>query len=271
MIGHFQTLLESIAANPERPVGELEILSDEERQWLLEDLNVTTLGPEAPRTLHDLMRQRVMQSPEAIAICHEDSAITYGELDRRANQLANYLRRLGAGPEVVIGLYMERSIQAIVGLLGILKAGAAYLPIDPGYPATRLELILKETRVSLVVSIRSLAATLPAGSPRLLCLDADWQEIARESEEPPESGVVPENLAYVVYTSGSTGQPKGVMVPHTGLLNLIRAQGKEFNVTPDDRVLLYTSLGFDASLFEICMALGHGAQLVVTRQSDLLP
>jgi amino acid adenylation domain-containing protein len=271
MIGHFQTLLESIAANPERPVGELEILSDEERQWLLKDLNVTTLGPEAPRTLHDLMRQRVMQSPEAIAICHEDSAITYGELDRRANQLANYLRRLGAGPEVVIGLYMERSIQAIVGLLGILKAGAAYLPIDPGYPATRLELILKETRVSLVVSIRSLAATLPAGSARLLCLDADWQEIARESEEPPESGVVPENLAYVVYTSGSTGQPKGVMVPHTGLLNLIRAQGKEFNVTPDDRVLLYTSLGFDASLFEICMALGHGAQLVVTRQSDLLP
>lgn len=270
MIGHFQTLLESIVSHPDRPIGDLEILADEERQWLLKDLNATH-AEDIPCTLQEVIRCHALQRPDAIAICYGDSAITYFELDRRANQLGNYLQRLGVKPEMIIGLHMERSIEAIVGLLGILKAGAAYLPVDPGYPMARLDLILKDAKAPLIVTTQSLSKNLPDTGARLLCLDSELQEIERELESLPESAVVPANLAYVVYTSGSTGKPKGVMVPHTGLLNVIRAEAGEFEVTPDDRILLYTSLSFDASLFEICMALGHGAQLVITPSSDLLP
>ncbi|HEV7746373.1 MAG TPA: amino acid adenylation domain-containing protein [Pyrinomonadaceae bacterium] len=270
MIGHFQTLLESIASHPDCSIGELEILSEEERSRLLKDLNATG-ADEVPCTLQEMIRSHALQEPEAIAICYGDMAITYGELERRANQLGNYLRRLGMQPETIVALYMERSIEAIVSILGILKAGAAYLALDPGYPAARLDAILKDAKAPLVVTTQSLSQNLPLTGARPVCIDTEWPEIEREPESPPESGVVPANLAYVVYTSGSTGKPKGVMVSHTGLLNLIRAEAREFGVTPDDRVLLYTSLSFDASLFEICMALGHGAQLVITPSSELLP
>ena len=270
MIGHFQTLLESIAAHPDSSIGELEILGQEERSWLLQDLNATG-ADEIPCTLQEMVRCHALQQPEAIAICYGENAITYGELDRRANQLGNYLRRLGAREEMIIGLYMERSIEAIIAMLGILKAGAAFVAVDPGYPTARLELILQDAKTALIVTTESLSKNLPATGARSLCLDSEWQDIELESAGLPESFVVPANLAYVVYTSGSTGKPKGVMVPHTGMLNLIRAEANEFGITADDRILLYTSLSFDASLFEICMALGHGAQLVITPSSDLLP
>jgi amino acid adenylation domain-containing protein len=270
MIGHFQSLLESIASDPESSIGELEILTAEERRWLLKDLNATD-ADETPCTLQETIRGHALQQPEAIAICYGENAISYGELERRSNQLGNYLRRLGARQELIIGLYMDRSIDAIIAMLGILKAGAAFVAVDPGYPAARLELILKDAEAPLVVTTKSLSRNLPATGARAVCLDSEWQDIERESASLPESAVVPANLAYVVYTSGSTGKPKGVMVPHTGMLNLIRAEAGEFGITPDDRILLYTSLSFDASLFEICMALGHGAQLVITPASDLLP
>jgi len=270
MIGHFQTLLESIASHADYSIGELAILTEEERRWLLHDLTATR-ADDIPCTLQEIIRSHALRQPDAMAICYGDSAITYGQLDRRANQLGNYLRRLGVQPEMIVALYMERSIEAIIGMLGILKAGAAYLAVDPGYPASRLDVILTDAKAPLIVTTESLTKNLPATGARPLCLDSEWQEIEREPESLPESGAVAANLAYVVYTSGSTGKPKGVMVPHTGLLNLIRAEAIEFGITPDDRILLYTSLSFDASLFEICMALGHGAQLVITPPSDLLP
>ncbi|HEX5885556.1 MAG TPA: amino acid adenylation domain-containing protein, partial [Pyrinomonadaceae bacterium] len=270
MIGHFQTLLESIASHADCSIGELTMLDEEEQTWLLQELNATG-ADETPCTLQEIIRSHALRQPEAIAVCYGDSSITYGELDRRANQLGNHLRRLGVQPETIVALYMERSIDAIIGMLGILKAGGAYLAVDPGYPAARLDVILKDAKAPLIVTTESLSKNLSANGARPLCLDSEWQEIEREPETLPESGVVPANLAYVVYTSGSTGKPKGVMAPHTGLLNLIRAEATEFGITPDDRILLYTSLSFDASLFEICMALGHGAQLVITPPSDLLP
>ncbi|MCA1568223.1 MAG: amino acid adenylation domain-containing protein [Acidobacteria bacterium] len=270
MIGHFYVLLESIIAKPDSGVGELDILPQEERDLLLRDLNATTVREE-PCLLHDLIHQRALQAPEAIAVCCGERAISYGELDRRSSQLGHHLRTLGAGPEVVIGLYLERSIEAIVGLIGILKAGAAYLPIDSGYPAARLELILKEAKTPLIVTSELLGATLPDTGAQAFHIDSEWDVVQQQPDSTPRSGVVTSNLAYVVYTSGSTGKPKGVMVPHTGLLNVIRMEAEEFGVGPDDRVLLYTTLSFDASLFEICMALGHGAQLIIAPSTDLLP
>jgi amino acid adenylation domain-containing protein len=270
MIGHFYVLLESIVAKPDSGVGELDILPEEESRLLLRDLNATTVREE-PCLLHDLIHQRALQAPDAIAVCCGERAISYGELDRRSSQLGHHLQTLGAGPEVVIGLYLERSIEAIVGLIGILKAGAAYLAIDSGYPAARLELILKQAKAPVIVTSELLGATVPDTGAQVFHIDSEWDVVQQQPDSPPRSGVVTSNLAYVVYTSGSTGKPKGVMVPHTGLLNVIRTEAEEFGVGPDDRVLLYTTLSFDASLFEICMALGHGAQLIIAPSTDLLP
>jgi amino acid adenylation domain-containing protein len=203
-------------------------------------------------------------------VIYEDQSLTYAKLNARANQLAHYLRAQGIGPEEVIGLCVERSVEMLIGLLGIMKAGGAYLPLDPTYPPERLSYMLEDAGVKTLLTQQSLLAGLPDNHARAICLDSDWDDIARCNLDNPVSGVTPENLAYVIYTSGSTGRPKGTMLRHKGLSNLSEAQIVAFDIEPQARVLQFSSLSFDASIFEIAMALRSGAALsLVTREAAL--
>ena len=191
------------------------------------------------------------------------SEISYGELDRRSNRLAHHLGKLGVGPEVVVGLCVERSLEMVVGLLGILKAGGAYLPLDPNYPAERLAYMLADARAPVLLTQAGLVDRLPAHDAKVLRLDADWDAIERCPATAPASGAQPDNLAYVIYTSGSTGQPKGVMVEHERVARLLKATEVWFEFSSEDTWTLFHSYAFDFSVWEIWGALAYGARIVV--------
>jgi amino acid adenylation domain-containing protein len=271
LVSHWQILLQNIASDPERRIEEIAILPAAETRQLLNNWSGAVASAQAFRFVHDLVSARVEEAPDAIAAIFEEQTLTYAELNRRANQLANRLRQLGAGPDVLIGLYIERSIEMVIGWLGVLRAGAAYVPIDPAYPAERVDLMLREAGVSICLTQASLQEKLPSDRISSLCLDSDWHEIAIEPVTDPLIRLSPENLAYVIYTSGSTGTPKAVMVPHRGLYNLTLEQAKTFRVTPQDRHLQFSPLSFDASVHELALALCHGAQLVMAKAMDMLP
>ena len=227
----------------------------------------------APRDtcLHELFEAQAARTPDAIAATFGDRSLTYRTLNRRANQLARHLRELGVGPEVLVGLCLDRSLEMLVGLLGVLKAGGAYVPLDPAYPQARLSFMMADARVGVLVTRERLLGTLPRHDAQTVCLDTDWPAIARRDTEDMDSGVLADHLAYVIYTSGSTGQPKGVMVAHRGLRNLSEVQVRTFGVGPRDRVLQFASLSFDAATFEIVLALRVWATLCLAPADDLAP
>jgi amino acid adenylation domain-containing protein len=271
MVGHFQTLLEGIVANPEQKIAQLPLLTEFERQQLAGWNNTETDYPK-DACIHQLFEQQVERSPDAIALVFEDQQLTYQELNRWANQLARHLRNQGIGPEVMVGICMERSLEMVVGLLGILKAGGAYLPLDPMYPPERLAFMLEDTLVPLVLTQEKLVPMLLEQGIPLVCLDTGCPAIAPlRSEENPALQVGSDNLAYVIYTSGSTGTPKGVLLEHQGLCNLATAQIQIFGVQPASRILQFASLSFDASVSEIFMALLAGSTLVLATRDSLLP
>jgi len=245
-------------------------LSVVERQQLAQ-WNDTTIAYPHDRCIHQLIEAKVETSPDAIAVVFEDQSLTYGQLNHRANQLAHHLIALGVQPEQLIGICVERSLEMIVGILGILKAGAAYLPLDPTYPSERLAFMLQDAAVSILLTQQTLTSVLPENDAKLVCLDADWEQIAQQSHETPVSHVTPTNLAYVIYTSGSTGKPKGVLLEHRGLCNLAQAQIHQFKVTASSCVLQFASISFDASVWEIVMALVAGARLCLGSREHLLP
>ncbi len=241
--------------------------------------------------VHNLFEMQVEQSPDSVAVVFEKQEnefseqsfgehidenvhnfLTYQQLNHRANQLAHYLQTIGTGPEVLVGLCVERSLLAIVGILGILKAGGAYLPLDPNYPKERLAFMLEDSQASILLTQKHLVNFLPAKEARIICLDSDWQTIiAPQSSANPNSKVTPDNLAYVIYTSGSTGKPKGVLIPHAGIGNLAQEQIRIFDIQANSRVLQFASLSFDASVSEIFMALLAGATLVLATRDTLMP
>nr|QEO74276.1 condensation domain-containing protein [uncultured bacterium] len=217
--GQFHALVESALDNPEAFISELEILPDAERQQLLVEFNRTEAEYPADRCVHELFQLEVERRPAGVALVVEDRRLTFAELNARANKLAHHLKSLGVGPEVRVGLCVERSVEMIVGLLGILKAGGAYVPLDGEHPPARLGQHLAGARAAVLLTQERLAARMPDFAGPVLCLDADRQRWAAESEADPDSGAVPENLVYVIYTSGSTGEPKGVGVTHRNLVN----------------------------------------------------
>nr|WP_322717359.1 amino acid adenylation domain-containing protein [Nostoc sp. ChiQUE02]MDZ8230212.1 amino acid adenylation domain-containing protein [Nostoc sp. ChiQUE02] len=271
MTGHFQTLLEAIAINPQQKISELPLLTPAERHQLLVEWNNTTKDYSQDKCIHQLFEEQVERSPDSVAVVFEEEQLTYRELNTRANQLAHYLRSLGVGTEVLVGICVERSLEMVVGILGILKAGGAYVPIDPAYPFERIAYILSDSRLPVLLTQQKLVASLPEHQAQVVCLNADWSEISVMPELPPITGVMPENLAYVIYTSGSTGKPKGVLVAHRGACNLAQAQIKLFDVQPDSHVLQFASLSFDASIWEIVMAFGSGARLCLGTREELQP
>jgi amino acid adenylation domain-containing protein len=270
MIGHLKTLLTGIVENPYQQIGELPLLTEAEKQRFIAWNDTATDYPR-DKTIIDLFEEQVEKTPTNIAVEFEDKQLTYQELNSRVNQLAHYLQTLGVKSEILVGICVERSLEMIVGTLGILKAGGAYVPLEPTYPKDRLVFMLKDSQIQILVTQQHLLAIFAKHKLlSIVCLDSDWQAISQKSKENSTSLVTPANLAYVIYTSGSTGKPKGVMLEHRGLCNLAMAQTFCFDIQPEDRILQFSSLNFDASIWEIVMALASGATLYLSTHGILL-
>lgn len=251
MLGHLQTLLEGIVTNPEQRIVNLPILSESELHQLLVEWNNTQANYPQDKCIHQLFENIAEQSPDAIALVMGDKQLSYKELNIRSNQLAHYLQKLGVGAEVLVGLCVERSFDLVIGMLGILKAGGTYVPLDPIYPPERLNFMLEDAQMPVLLTQQQWIERLGTQKAQVICLDKDWQIIAQQIEDNPTSKVTVDNLAYVIYTSGSTGKPKGVQIEHRGLLNLVFWHQKAFAVSPLDRATQIVGIGFDACSWEI--------------------
>src|SRR5256714_1411678 len=259
---HYQTLLEGIADHPEWPISALPLLTPAEREQILVAWNRTAATYPPDRCVHELFEAQVERTPDAVAVACQHEQVTYRELNQRANQVAHHLRALGVGPEVCVGICMERSLEFAAGLLGILKAGGVYVPLDPDYPRERLAVMLEETRVRVLLTQERLAAGLPTHEAQVICLDADEAAIARECTANPVSEVGADNLAYIIFTSGTTAGPRGVLIPHRALANHSRALIDRYGLGPADRVLQFAALNFDVALEEIVPSWLSGATVV---------
>ena len=273
IVQHFQTLLEGIVVHPDARLAELPILSSAERQQLLVEWNQTQTEYVRKGCLHRTFEEYVQESPDKIAVVYENQQLTYQDLDRRANQLAQNLQEQGVHPNCLVGLCVDRGLDLVVGILGILKAGGAFVPLDPEYPSDRLQFMLSDAQVSVLLTQSWLMNRLPASQAQIFCLDKD--ALKDHDREPSltksHTEVTAEHLAYVIYTSGSTGTPKGVLISHRGLSNVVSAQQQVFQLPQESRILQFSSLSFDASIFEIAMAFGSGSTLYIASKSDRSP
>jgi aspartate racemase len=267
---NYVTLLEAALANPEYRLSRLTWVADDQRRQILGDWNQTAFAIPQDQCFPQLFEAQVERTPDAPAVIFRDQALTYRQLNERANQLAHYLRQQGVGPEVVVGIAAGSSPELAVGILGILKAGAAYLPLDPAYPRQRLGYMLEDSGVKLLLTQQHLATTLPAGAARVICLDADWPVITRARAANPEPLLKPDNLTYVIYTSGSTGQAKGVQVSHRNLVNHNLEAVRTYGLVARDRVLQFASLSFDLAVEELLPTWICGATVVLRPEDGLL-
>ncbi|WP_017654190.1 non-ribosomal peptide synthetase [Fortiea contorta] len=286
---NYQTLLENIIANPQQPINELSILTPKEQHQLLVEWNNTQTEYPQDKCIHQLIEEWAEKTPDAIAVVFENQQLTYRQLNERANQLANHLQNLGVKPNTLVGICVERSLEMIIGLLAILKADGAYLPLDPNYPTERLAFMLEDSQLPILLTQQRLIEKLPPHQAITIYLDAEpsfplcvFARHFPQRGEPPHGSGLPlretnhptkphHDLAYIIYTSGSTGKPKGVMVPHTGLTNLAKAQIQTFKIDTSSRILQFASFSFDASISEIIMTLGAGARLYLATKESLLP
>ena len=270
MLDHCRSLLESFIARPDQPLSQISLLTEAERQQILVEWNQTTAPYPTEQCIFQLFEQHTQRTPEKTAVVCGKAQLTYCELNSRANQLAHHLRKLGIKPDALVGICTERSLEMVVAILGVMKAGGAYVPLDPAYPQDRLAFMLEDAQVGVLLTQHNLLKNLPDHNAHVVCLDSDWDRIAQEDDTDPEPTVTPTNLAYVIYTSGSTGRPKGVMVEHHGLSNLGEAQLLAFALRPENRVLQFASLSFDASIFEMVMAWQTGATICLATGDALV-
>jgi len=271
MSNHLQNLLELMALNPERRLAQLSILSQAERHRMLVEWNGTQKDYAEGLTISETFEAQAEKHPDAVAVIFGDEQLSYSQVNRRANQLAHHLKQLGVGPEVLVGMCLERSADTVVGMLGVLKAGGAFLPLDPTYPLDRLAYMIEDSHIAVLMTHERLIEGLPVNWTQVICIDADWETISVMGEENPVPQALVENLAYTIYTSGSTGRPKGVMVSHRGISNLANVQGAAFHIKPGSRVLQFASLSFDASISEVFVTLLQGGTLCLGAQEDLQP
>jgi len=263
MVAHFQALLEGIVADPSRRVSALPLLTETERHQMLVEWNATEVDYPHEQCFHVLFEEQVVKTPDAIAAVFAGERITYRALDRRANQLAHHLQAHGVGPDALVGICVERSLAMLVGLLAIMKAGGAYVPLDPAYPRARLAFMIADAQVRVLLTEQRVAPELPVGDADVICLDRDWNTIARQPTDAPHVATTPENLAYVIYTSGSTGTPKGVMIPHRALVNFLSSMRQQLGINADDVVVSATSLSFDIFGLELYAPLLVGGRVVI--------
>ena len=262
MMGHLQTLLEGMVANPQQKLGELPLITDSERYQLLEEWNDTQ--SEYPDLfIHQLFEAQVERTPNAVAVKFAEQELTYLQLNERANQLAHYLQTLGVKPDTLIGICCDRSLEMLIGLLGILKSGGAYVPLDPAYPSERIAYMLDDSQVSILLTQEKLKTNLPDNQAQIICLDTDWSLIAQESTINLVTEVETDNLAYVIYTSGSTGKPKGVLIEHRGLSNFLTSMQKQPGLTQSDKLVAVTTISFDIAALELYLPLIVGATVIL--------
>lgn len=261
MASSFQNLLKAIIANPDQSIAKMQILSESEEQRLLEQSNHVRKEYKPDKCLHRLFEERVELTPNAIALSFEDKDLTYRDLNTRANQLAHFLRKQGVGANALVGICMERSLEMIVAILGVLKAGGAYLPLDLAYPNERIEFILEDANTKILLTQKHLKEKLPP-EEKVISLDSEWDRISKESSD-NLSGSSPEDLAYLIYTSGSTGHPKGVMISHYNVVRLFQSTQDWYAFNENDVWTMFHSYAFDFSVWEIWGALLYGGRLVV--------
>ncbi|KAB1082354.1 amino acid adenylation domain-containing protein, partial [Neorhizobium galegae] len=271
--GYLLALLRAMVADAGQPVGRIELLSSDERSYLLEDLNRTAADYPSERCIHELFEQQVRRAPEAVALVHEDEELSYGELNARANRLAHHLIALGVRPDQPVAICLERSPAMVVGLLAILKAGGAYLPLDPAYPSARLRQIVEDAAPRrLLCDAAGRAALGPEALVDLTVVDLEtatpaWADQSADDPDPRALGLSPRHLAYVIYTSGSTGTPKGVMVEHHSTVNLLHWSSGVFAESEISRTLFSTSISFDLSVYECFVALSQGGTLYLVEDA----
>jgi amino acid adenylation domain-containing protein/non-ribosomal peptide synthase protein (TIGR01720 family) len=263
MLDHYQIILRAALANPDVHVAEMPLLSEVERQRILVQWNTTEIAYPGEYCLHQLFEHQVLRQPDAIAAICGDEQVTYQELNDKANHVAHLLCSYGVGPNVVVGICVERSLDLVVGLLGILKAGGAYLPLDPTYPQDRLAFMLEDAHASVLLTQQRLLERLPPSQATILYLDADWETIAKTEQSNPVSGVTPEDMVYLIYTSGSTGRPKGVMLNHRGRVNNFADFHRRFAIGSGDRLLAISSPSFDMCAYDTLGMLMSGGTIVL--------
>jgi amino acid adenylation domain-containing protein len=289
MARHFQSLLEGIIANPEQPISTLPILTDSERHQILIEWNDNATDYPSDQCIHQLFEEQAERTPDRIAVEFDGQSITYRGLNARANKLANYLINLGVEPEKLVGICVDRSREMVVGLLGILKAGRAYVPLDPSYPRERLEFMLQDAQISVLLTKRTLiedgrwrpvlsqakriedSKSQPSvldSRLKVVCLDRDWPVIEKNSAENSQVKTNCDNLAFIIYTSGSTGQPKGVQVSHRSVVNCLVSIGRRVGMTGQDRLLAVTTISFDISALELFLPLLVGGTVVLVSREE---
>ena len=262
MLRHFQVVLENVAADVEKRILDLPLLTEKESRQIMVEWNATKTEYPSGKCFPELFEEQVVRNSESVAVIYGEQQLTYQQLNARSNQLAHYLRKRGVGPEVLVGICVERSLEMLIGLLGILKAGGAYVPLDPGYPLQRVAFMLEDSQARMVLTQERLHASLPPAVDAV-CLDTDWERISKESDRDPVPWPGPDNLAYVIFTSGSTGHPKGVQIPHRALTNFLTSMRQELGMTGKDKLLEVTTLSFDIAALELFLPLCVGARLIL--------
>jgi amino acid adenylation domain-containing protein len=265
MMGHLQTMLRSAARDPRQKVAALPLLTGAERQQILVRWNDTKVDYPTNVPLNRFIEDQVERTPDAIALVYESQRLTYRQLNERTNQVAHHLRKLGVGPDVLVGVCAERSIEMVLALVGIVKAGGAYVPLDPEYPRERLSAMLQDAHAPVILTQEALLDRVPDGAGRTICLDREWEQLSGESTTNPPAVVGGKNLAYAIYTSGSTGKPKGVPNTHAGIVNRLLWMQDSYKLASGDRVLQKTPYSFDVSVWEFFWPLMTGACLVMAR------
>lgn len=269
LLEHFQTLIQAIVANPKERISNLPLLTEVQKHQLLVEWNQTQADYPQNVCIHTLFEAQVERTPESIAVVSEENHFSYSQLNSRANQIARYLQSLGVNPGTRVGVYIERSVDMVVGILGILKAGGTYIPLDLSYPLERLIFMIDDAQISVLLTQEHLFDNFPSSFMRVVCIDADWEAFAQESQENCVCEVTTSHLAYIIYTSGSTGKPKGICVSHQSV-NRLTFNTNYIKLESDDKVAQLSNVSFDAATFEIWGALLHGAQLTVINTDIVL-
>ncbi len=265
MMRHFEVMLEAVISNPDRTIDDVVLLSEAAQQQQLVTWNSTEASYPEDKTIHELFEIQAKRTPEKIAVVDGEVSLTYRELDERANQLAHHLQSQGVGPDVLVAVSLDKSLNTIVGLLAILKAGGAYLPLNPEFPEERLRFMLEDSRAAHLLTTEQRLRDLPF----VTCLDRDSDIISVQPAHPVRSNAAPQNMAYCIYTSGSTGKPKGVLVEHRNVVRLMLNDKLQFSFTPDDVWTMFHSYSFDFSVWEMYGALLYGGKLVLVSEEQM--
>ena len=265
MLLQYERIIDGMISNPLQKIDEFSFLSQSELKKILVDFNNTSVSFPTDRLIHQMFEDQVQKTPHSTALVFEGSKMSYGELNCRANRLAHHLKKLGVGPDVAVGVCIERSFEMVISLMGILKAGGAYVPFDPNYPKDRVEYMIRDARVNVLITFESLIPLIPEFDGELICLDREDGRLDGEKDENPACEATDGNLAYIIYTSGSTGEPKGAMNTHLGMRNHKQWMQYNYKLTANDRVLQKTPFSFDVSVWEFFWPLITGACLVVAK------